>query len=65
MFNLDQTLMPRRTARRARSWSVRVLHPVTGAHLYTLICTSKRDAVADAARSIRPDRAPALPSAVY
>lgn len=54
--------LPTKTrAPRAKEWHVHMRHPVTGATLWTAICDTKRDALAEAAWNIRPDRAPSEP----
>lgn len=54
------TLFPPRkpAVKRPKAWDVPMLHPTSGALLWTLRAYTKRDALAERARNIRPDRAP-------
>jgi hypothetical protein len=54
-----------KATKRPRHWVVPMLHPVTGRLLWNLQVSTKRDALAEYARNIRPDRAPAAPKPVY
>ena len=55
-MNLLGTRKP--APRRPKAWDVPMLHPVTGSLQWTLRAYSKRDALAEQARNVRPDRAP-------
>lgn len=52
----------KRRAPRVKEWHVHMVNPVTGVIAWTAIERTKRDALAEAAWNIRPDRAPHIES---
>jgi len=45
---------------RVKEWHVHMVNPVTGVIAWTVIERTKREAIAEAAWNIRPDRAPRI-----